>query len=137
MIELPDKVNDDLMFNKEKMADTGRLKGFLEGDDAAYDLRSKSKVLDKWIEEQKAAGTFSPELLDLLMMAGWRLKYRFKPVTPKEFLTPQYIGDQALAIWPPVAKAFEEFLDRKMPYRTLCMRSEEHTSELQSPDHLV
>lgn len=52
---------------------------------------------------------------------SWKINHKFKPPTAKEFLTPTWIGSQALDLYPHVGKTFCKFFDPKMNKTKLIM----------------
>lgn len=101
------------------------IKDALAGDQKALESPEFTslniKNVQKAIEWLQKADDIDPSFKSLLAAEGWRLTYRRKPPTPEEFLTKDYIGEQADSLWPPVEKAFKEFMNPLMPYRTLVL----------------
>jgi hypothetical protein len=57
-------------------------------------------------------------LKSLLFTESWRLNFRDKPPTPKEFITEKYIGDMAETLFPWLSEYFLDFFDPMKPYRS-------------------
>lgn len=101
------------------------LKDALSGDREALNrpeivginLSAIKSALD-WLQK---SGGLDNTTRNLLSNESWRLAYKRKPITPQEFLTPEFIGDQANTLWAPVKNAFLEFLDPVAPYRNLVL----------------
>lgn len=56
-----------------------------------------------------------------LSVNPWRLNFRNKPPTIKEFLTPNYIGPTATTLWKNVIDELVTFFDPVNPYTTLVL----------------
>ena len=52
-----------------------------------------------------------------LTISSWRVNFRSRPPTPKEFLTEKYLGPTAKTIYPRIEKVFTEFMDPTNKYR--------------------
>lgn len=101
------------------------LKDALQGDPEALKnpalanipLNAVKDAID-WLTK---SGGLDSKTTALLTNESWRLIYHRPFITPEQFLTPEFIGDQAKTLWPPVRKAFLEFMDPTMPYRNLVL----------------
>lgn len=72
----------------------------------AMGIPNIEKALE-WLKTADVNGDYK----NLLLNEGWRLKYKRKPPTPEEYLTPTWIGAQAEGLWPNVREAFINFMD--------------------------
>jgi len=51
----------------------------------------------------------------------WKLNFKQKPPTPEEFLTPKWLGQTALDLYPYIKQDFLNFFDVNKPYRHLVL----------------
>ena len=113
----------------DKLDSVAMMKDILSGDkqllekyeaniDAMGGLETIQTAL-RWLQEADPYGDYK----QLIANEGWRLTYRRKPPTPEEFLTYEWIGGQAEALWPNIKKCFIEFLDPNplSPYRNMAL----------------
>ncbi len=60
---------------------------------------------------------------DYLLLNSWKLHYKTKPPTMKEFLTYEWLGPTANNLYPKVVKVLTEYWDPISPYRNLILAS--------------
>jgi len=63
----------------------------------------------------------SPKVRQELILNTWRINYREKPPSSREFLTNEWIGPMADSIHPHIREIFEDFWGFQSPYRHLIM----------------
>lgn len=101
-------------------------KDFLEGDTQLHNSYLKDVDFDK-IYRALNFLTNNPNLSEEkkaeLLNRSWSIVYRRKPPSVEEFLTPKYLGRQAMEgnIYPHVRKVITEFLDPQTSFRNLIM----------------
>lgn len=126
------KIDGDLIKSKAKKQDfdmpitfnniSSILKDVMAGDlDAAN--RPEYRCLN--FPQIKAAldwltanNSLDSTLKSLLFTESWRLNFRDKPPSPKEFTTEKYIGDMAETLFPWLSDYFLDFFDPMKPYRS-------------------
>lgn len=126
------KIDGDLIKSKAKKQDfdmpitfnniSSILKDVMAGDlDAAN--RPEYRCLN--FPQIKAAldwltanNSLDSTLKSLLFTESWRLNFRDKPPSPKEFITEKYIGDMAETLFPWLSDYFLDFFDPMKPYRS-------------------
>ena len=117
LIKKPDEVNPQ---------DTPHLiKDLLQGDNAVA-LRPQFAALQR-PEVQEGLKlvlnnkNLSAKVRQELILNTWRIIYREKPPTMKEFLTDEWIGPMAESVHPHIREILEEFWALQSPYRHLIM----------------
>lgn len=83
------------------------------------DLMAIKEALD-WLQ---TSGGLDDKTKELISNESWRMLYHRPFITPEQYLTPEFIGEQAGTLWAPVKKAFLEFMDPTMPYRNLVLNT--------------
>lgn len=85
----------------------------------SLNLPNIKKALE-WLSE---TNNLSDSMKASLVTDGWRMSFKYKPPTIKEFLTPQYIGEQATTLHWWVRETLENYFDPLSPYRSLILSS--------------
>ena len=110
----------------ENPADTPYLlKDLIQGDEAVADRQDFQRLSDPEIQKGLQLILNNPCLSDsmkeLLLLDSWRINYKSKPPTIKEFLTEEWLGPQAESLFVHARRILTEFWNYDSPYRHLVL----------------
>lgn len=101
------------------------LQDLLAGDTSVMDTPELKNLnfanITKAIEWLGKSNDMSDSMKANLLSEGWRLNFKSKPPTMKEFLTEKYLGPTAEHIYPFIYDMLCDFWDPLKPYRTMVL----------------